>query len=324
MVMDGMLTVGYIMAFTDYLFRFWEPISAISRVYSRVLSAMASAERIFEYLDTEPEIVEAEDAIDLPTLQGEVRFENVSFGYDDSDELVLRDITFTVAPGQTVALVGPTGAGKTSIINLLLRFYDPQEGRVLIDGHDLRQIRLKSLRAQMSMVLQDSFLFSGSIADNVRYSRLGASDEEVQRVAEAVQVDRFVRDLADGYAHEVQERGARLSAGQRQLISFARCLLADPRILILDEATSSVDTVTERTIQEAMDTLLQGRTAFIIAHRLSTIRKADMILVIDDGRIVERGTHQELLALDGHYAQLYRRQFTPWQGPAARPELAIA
>jgi ATP-binding cassette, subfamily B, multidrug efflux pump len=329
MVMDGMLTVGYIMAFTDYLFRFWEPISAISRVYSRVLSAMASAERIFEYLDTEPEIVEAEDAIELPTGKdagsgAEVRFEGVCFGYEDGDDLVLRDITFTVAPGQTVALVGPTGAGKTSIINLLLRFYDPQEGRVLIDGHDLRQIRLKSLRAQMSMVLQDSFLFSGSIADNVRYSRLGASDEEVQRVAEAVQVDRFVRDLADGYAHEVQERGARLSAGQRQLISFARCLLADPRILILDEATSSVDTVTERTIQEAMDTLLQGRTAFIIAHRLSTIRKADMILVIDDGRIVERGTHQELLALDGHYAQLYRRQFTPWQGPAARPELAIA
>jgi ATP-binding cassette subfamily B protein len=312
MVMSGELTIGYVMAFTDYLWRFWEPISAISRVYSRVLSAMASAERIFEYLDTAPEIMEAPDAADLADVRGEVCFDNVSFRYDDGDRYVLNDIRFTVQPGQTVALVGPTGAGKTSIINLLMRFYDPQQGRVLIDGHDLRQVRLASMRARMALVLQDSFLFSGSIADNIRYSRIDATDEEVERVAKAVRVDQFVERFETKYEHQVNERGTRLSVGQRQLISFARALLADPRILILDEATSSVDTQTERMIQEAMDTLLQGRTAIIIAHRLSTIQRADCIHVIDDGRIVESGTHEELLALGGHYAHLYRRQFANW------------
>jgi len=312
MVLNGELTIGYVMAFTDYVWRFWEPISAISRVYSRVLSAMASAERIFEYLDTQPEIVEAPDAIDLPDVRGEVRFENVSFRYNDGDRYVLNDITFAIEPGQTVAIVGPTGAGKTSIINLLMRFYDPQQGRVLVDGHDLRHVRLASLRARMALVLQDSFLFSGSIADNIRYGRIDATDEEIERVAQAVRVDQFVERFEDRYQHQVNERGTRLSVGQRQLISFARALLADPRILILDEATSSVDTQTERMIQEAMDTLLQGRTAIIIAHRLSTIRRADCIYVIDEGRIVESGTHQELLALGGHYAHLYRRQFASW------------
>jgi ATP-binding cassette, subfamily B, multidrug efflux pump len=312
MVLNGELTIGYVMAFTDYLWRFWEPISAISRVYSRVLSAMASAERIFEYLDTAPEIVEAPNAVDLPDVRGEVRLEGVSFRYDEGDRYVLNDICFTVTPGQPVALVGPTGAGKTSIINLLMRFYDPQQGQVLVDGHDLRDVKLASLRARMALVLQDSFLFSGSIADNIRYSRIDATDEEIERVAKAVRVDQFVERFEDRYAHQVNERGTRLSVGQRQLISFARALLADPRILILDEATSSVDTQTERMIQEAMDTLLQGRTAIIIAHRLSTIQRADCIYVIDEGRIVESGTHDELLALGGHYAHLYRRQFANW------------
>ena len=313
MAVSGDLTVGYIMAFTDYLWRFWEPISAISRVYSRVLSAMASAERIFEYLDTKPEIVDVPNAKQLESMGGDVRFENVSFRYDDGKEYVLHDISFEVGRGQTVALVGPTGAGKTSVINLLMRFYDPQEGRILVDGCDLREIKLKSLRRQMALVLQEPFLFSGTIADNIRYSCLDAGMEDVVRVGKAIQVDKFVERFEEGYEREVKERGTRLSAGQRQLISFARALLADPKILILDEATSAVDTQTESMIQEAMHTLLEGRTAFIIAHRLSTIRRADCIFVIEDGRIVERGTHSELLAMGGAYSHLYRRQFTPWE-----------
>ncbi len=313
MVMKGELTIGYVMAFIDYLWRFWEPISAISRVYSRVLSAMASAERIFEYLDTAPEIRERSDARPLPPLRGEVRFEGVSFGYDEGDDYVLHDISFQVEPGQRVALVGPTGAGKTSIINLLMRFYDPQKGRITVDGHDLRDVKLASLRSQMALVLQDTFLFSGSVAENISYGCPGATMGEIVRVAEAVQVDRFVRRFEDGYDHQVKERGTRLSVGQRQLISFARALLAEPKILILDEATSSVDTQTESMIQQAMHTLLRGRTAFIIAHRLSTIQRADCIFVIEDGRIVEQGTHQELLVAQGRYAHLYRRQFASWQ-----------
>jgi ATP-binding cassette subfamily B multidrug efflux pump len=313
LVITDELTVGYIVAFTDYLWRFWEPISAISRVYSRVLSAMASAERIFEYLDTHPEIMDSPQARALPDIEGRVCFENVSFRYEDEGEYVLRDINFVVEPGQTIAVVGPTGAGKTSLINLLMRFYDPQEGRVLVDGHDLRDVRLASLRSRMALVLQDSFLFSGSIADNIRYSSLDATMDDVIRVSKAVQVDDFVQRFDDGYDHLVNERGSRLSAGQRQLISFARALLTDPRILILDEATSSVDTQTESIIQQAMDTLLKGRTAFIIAHRLSTIRRADCIFVIDDGCIVERGTHDELLKAGGPYAQLYHRQFAAWE-----------
>lgn len=318
MVMRGTLTVGYVMAFFDYLWRFWEPISAISRIYSRVLSAMASAERIYEYLDTRPEITEAAEARTI-TVQGDVRFEDVSFRYNDGSEWVLLDINFHVAPGQTVALVGPTGAGKTSLVNLLVRFYDPQQGRVLIDGQDQRELQLACVRSQMALVLQDSFLFSGTIADNIRYGRLDATQEDIERVAQAVGVDGFVRKFEDGYNHEVNERGTRLSVGQRQLISFARALLANPRILILDEATSSVDTLTESQIQQAMHTLLSGRTAFIIAHRLSTIQKADCIFVIDGGRIVEQGTHEQLLAAREHYAHLYQRQFAEWQPATQEP-----
>ncbi|MHB0857139.1 MAG: ABC transporter ATP-binding protein [Anaerolineae bacterium] len=317
LVLQGDLTVGYILAFSSYLWRFWEPISAISRIYSRVLSAMASGERIFEYLDTVPEVAENESAVPLDMVRGQVTFDKVSFCYGDGGKNVLQDISFQVEPGQLIALVGPTGSGKTSIINLLMRFYDPQQGRVLVDGHDLRNVTMPSLRSQMALVLQDSFLFSGTIADNIRYSHLDASLDDVIRVAKAVEVDRFVERFEKGYDHEVNERGTRLSVGQRQLICFARALLADPRILILDEATSSVDTQTEAAIQKAMATLLAGRTSFVIAHRLSTIRRADRILVIDDGRIVEQGTHEDLLQADSYYANLYKRQFAAWDEGSA-------
>jgi ATP-binding cassette subfamily B multidrug efflux pump len=308
-VIRGAISLGYVMAFVNYQWRFWGPLSAISKVYSQVLSAMASAERVFEFLDTEPEIQNAPDAEPLPSIRGQVRFEHVSFRYEKDDRLVLRDINLAVEPGQVVALVGPTGAGKTSIVNLLMRFYDPTEGRVLVDGHELRQVTIESLRSQMAVVLQESFLFSGTIGDNIRYSRSDATLEEVERAAAAVRLDKFIESLPDGYDTEVQERGGRLSVGQRQLVAFARALLADPRVLILDEATSSVDTQTERLIQQALETLLQGRTAFIIAHRLSTVEHADRIIVLDDGRIVEEGTHHQLLARRGLYHRLYLTQF---------------
>jgi ATP-binding cassette subfamily B multidrug efflux pump len=297
------------MAFVNYQWRFWGPISAISKVYSQVLSAMASAERVFEFLDTEPEIQNAPDAVPLPPIRGQVRFEHVSFRYEEDDRMVLQNINLKVEPGQVVALVGPTGAGKTSIVNLLMRFYDPTEGRVLVDGHDLRQVTIESLRSQMAVVLQESFLFSGTIGDNIRYSRSDVTLEEVERAAAAVRLDEFIESLPDGYDTEVQERGGRLSVGQRQLVAFARALLANPRVLILDEATSSVDIQTERLIQQALETLLQGRTAFIIAHRLSTVEHADRIIVLDDGRIVEEGTHRQLLARRGLYYRLYLTQF---------------
>ncbi|MCS6848500.1 MAG: ABC transporter ATP-binding protein [Anaerolineae bacterium] len=301
---SGLVTVGVITAFIQYLWRFWAPISALSRVYSQVLSAMASAERVFEFLDTVPEVQDAPNARPLPPIRGEVTFENVHFKYEATSKSALRGVNLHVQPGQTVAIVGPTGAGKTTIINLIMRFYDPTEGRVLIDGYDLREVTLASLRAQVSLVLQDPFIFSGTIRDNIRYGKLDATQEEVVAAAQAVGLDAFVSKLKEGYDYEVEERGGRLSLGQRQLVSFARALLADPRILILDEATSSVDTQTERLIQQALKVLLKGRTAFVIAHRLSTVRDADLILVMRDGQIAEQGTHDELMARRGLYYRL--------------------
>lgn len=314
MIFKQTLTIGFVIAFVNYLWRFWAPLSAMSRLYGLTLSAMASAERIFNFLDQEPEITDQPNAYPMPQIAGEVVFDHVNFKYDPDQDWILRDVHFRVQPGETVALVGHTGSGKTSIINLLMRFYDPTEGAVQLDGHDLRGVQVESLRRQMAIVLQDGFAFSGTIADNIRYGRLEATDEEIRAAAQAVRLDDFVQTLENGYAHNVGERGGRLSVGQRQLMAFARALLADPRILILDEATSSVDTETERIIQEATERLLHGRTAFIIAHRLSTIRHADRILVIDHGRIVETGTHEELLAQHGRYFDLYLTQFAAHLG----------
>ena len=302
------VTVGQVTAFILYLNRFFMPIRDLSQVYNVLQAAIVSAERVFEVLDQVPEVQDAPDACPMPRATGAVRFEDVTFGYD-SGKPVLKGVNLTAKPGETIALVGPTGAGKSSVINLLARFYDVQGGRVLVDGHDLRQVEQHSWRSQLGVVLQDTFLFSGSVRDNIRYGRPTATDAEVEAAAKAVGADEFISRMPQGYDTPVNERGAKLSVGQRQLIAFARALCADPAILILDEATSNIDTYTEALIQNALKTLLQGRTSFVIAHRLSTIRSADRIYFIDDGMVVEEGTHEELIAAGGRYADLYLGQF---------------
>lgn len=303
------ITAGVLVAFVLYLERFFEPIRDLSQRYDSFQSTMAASERIFALLDTAPEVQDQPGATNLPPLLGEVRFEAVSFHYTDDPTPVLEDIQLHIPAGQTVALVGKTGAGKSTLVKLVSRFHDPSQGVVQVDGIDLRQATQNSLRSQMGIVLQDPFLFAGSVAENIRFGRLDASDAEVEAAAKAVGAHEFIIRLRNGYDTLVEEGGISLSVGQRQLISFARALLADPRILILDEATSSVDTQTEQIIQRALATLLKDRTAFVIAHRLSTVVNADRIIVLRDGRIVEQGTHNELINLEGVYAQLYQAGF---------------
>lgn len=304
----GIVTVGLLVAFANYLGNFWTPIGQLGQVYNQILVAMASSERIFQYLDTRANIVDAQDAEPMPPIKGHVEFRNVGFSYE-LGRRALSDVSFEALPGQTIALVGHTGAGKSTVMNLLGRFYDPTEGTILIDGKDITSVALDSLRSQIGMVLQETFIFSGTIMDNIRYGNPAASDEDVKAAARAVYASEFIEGLPEGYHTEVLERGGRLSQGQRQLISFARAILADPKILILDEATASIDTHTEHLIQKGLEVLLTGRTAFVVAHRLSTIRDADQILVFDGGRIVERGTHGELMSVGGYYYDLVAAQY---------------
>jgi ATP-binding cassette subfamily B protein/subfamily B ATP-binding cassette protein MsbA len=308
LVVTGSLTVGILTAFLIYVQQFFRPVQLASQVYTQAQAALAGAERIYNILDEEPEPPDPPEAKRLETVEGRIEFENVGFAYEPGRP-VLKDVGFAVEPGKTVALVGPTGAGKTTIASLIPRFYDATEGAVKIDGSDVREVERRSLRRHIATVLQEPFLFSGTVAENIGYGKDGATREEVEAAARAVSADGFIRALPDGYDTHLGESGGNLSAGQRQLISFARAVLADPRVLILDEATSNIDTRTEALIQGALNTLLANRTSIVIAHRLSTIRNADTILVVRNGRIEERGAHAELMAKDGLYADLYRRQF---------------
>ncbi|MFZ5915701.1 MAG: ABC transporter ATP-binding protein [Chloroflexota bacterium] len=315
LALRGAVSVGVITTFVLYARRFYEPLLTLADLYNSIQSALAGAERVFDLLDQVPQVADHPDAIELPPLQGQVVFDHVDFCYVPGVP-VLKDVSLTAEPGQMVALVGPTGAGKTTIVNLLSRFYDVDQGAILLDGYDIRQVRQDSLRRQLGIVPQDTFLFAETVLENIRYGRLDATDEACMAAARLANADSFIQHLPEGYQTSLAERAGTLSQGQRQLLAIARAVLADPRILILDEATSSVDTRTEIHIQEALLKLMQGRTSFVIAHRLSTIRNADQVLVIDDGRIVERGTHESLLAARGFYYQLYVSQF-------ARAELAV-
>ena len=299
--------LGVIVAITSYAARFWQPIMNLGNIFNNFINNIAYLERIFETMDEPVTVADAEDAVKMPPIKGQVTFEHVTFAYEEGKD-VLKDLSFTVEPGESVALVGPTGAGKSTIVNLVSRFYNVNGGRVLIDGQDISKVTLESLRSQMGIMLQDSFIFSGTIEDNIRYGKLDATMEEIKRASETVCADSFISSMQEGYQTEVKERGSRLSQGQKQLISFARTLLSDPAILVLDEATSSIDVQTERALQQGLNAMLQGRISFIIAHRLSTIKNCDKIMYIDQGGIMECGTHEELIAKRGYYYRLYTAQ----------------
>lgn len=301
--LGGTVTVGTLVAFAGYIWRFWMPIQNLGNFYNSMVTTGAYVERIFELLDEPEDITDKPGAKELPPIRGHIDFNNVNFSYE-KDVPVLKNINFTIKPGMSVAIVGPTGAGKTTIVNLLSRFYNPDNGQILIDGLDIQDLQIKSIRKQVGVMLQDSFLFTGSIMENIRYGRLDATDEECIEAAKAVQAHDFISAFPDGYNTILNANGGGLSQGQKQLISFARVLLSDPRVLILDEATSSVDTETEKAIQNGLDKLLKGRTSFIIAHRLSTIRNSDTIFFVNHGEIVERGNHEELMKLKGHYFEM--------------------
>lgn len=300
------VTIGTLVAFAGYIWRFWQPIQNIGNFYNSMVTTGAYVERIFELLDESEDITDKPGAVDLPPIRGHVQFDHVNFSYEKGNP-ILKDVNFTITPGMTVAIVGPTGAGKTTIVNLLSRFYNPDDGKILIDGLDMQDLTIKSIRAQVGVMLQDSFLFSGTIMENIRYGRLDATDEECMAAAKTVQAHEFISAFPDGYNTMLTANGGGLSQGQKQLISFARVLLSDPRILILDEATSSVDTHTEKALQQGLGELLKGRTSFIIAHRLSTIRNSDIIFYVDHGEIAERGNHEALIAKKGLYAEMVSR-----------------
>jgi ATP-binding cassette subfamily B protein len=306
--MNPMATFGMLLVMANYAWRFWQPIINLANIYNTFVTAMAYLDRIFDTIAEPVTIQNVPNAIEFPFVRGHVEFKNVSFSYDGAHK-VLNNVSFDGHPGESIAIVGPTGAGKTTIVNLLSRFYNIEEGQVLVDGQDIMKVTLESLRSQMGIMLQDSFLFTGTIADNIRYGKLDATDAEVHATAELIGAHHFIEKLPQGYDTPVTERGGGISQGERQLLAFARTLISNPRILILDEATSSIDTGTEQLVQEGISTLMKGRTSFIIAHRLSTIRGCTKIMFIKDGQILEQGTHEELMALKGRYYELCLAQY---------------
>jgi ATP-binding cassette subfamily B protein len=306
--MNPMASFGMLLVMGNYAWRFWQPILNLANIYNTFVTAMAYLDRIFDTIAEPVTIKDVPDSIDFPFVRGHVEFKNVSFSYD-GERKVLNNINFGAHPGQSIAIVGPTGAGKTTIVNLLSRFYNIEEGQVSIDGQDIMKVTLSSLRSQLGIMLQDSFLFTGTIADNIRYGKLDATDNEIRAAAQLIGAHHFIEKLPQGYDTPITERGGGISSGQRQLLAFTRTLISNPRILILDEATSSIDTGTEQLVQKGIQTLMKGRTSFIIAHRLSTIRHCTRIMFINDGQIVESGTHEELMALKGRYYELCLAQY---------------